>query len=96
MFISLCVFSITFADSAILIEEHLIIFALIILWYNFFTFKSVFVLSADTSLGMLVKVYFLSPGLILSGEYAKLKSFFHFSFENFSKIGAHISSVTPG
>jgi hypothetical protein len=39
-----------------------------------------------------------SPGLILSGEYPILKSAPHFSPDSFSKskMGATISSVTPG
>lgn len=38
----------------------------------------------------------LSPGFILSGEYATLKSCPHFNPDSLSNMGTHISSVTPG
>ena len=43
-----------------------------------------------------LKFLVLSPGLILSGEYATLKSFFQINPDIFSIIGIQISSVTPG
>ena len=38
----------------------------------------------------------LSPGLIRSGEYPQKKSLLNWSPDVFSRIGTHISSVTPG
>ena len=45
---------------------------------------------------MFSTLFFLSPGLILSGEYPTLKSSMHFRLDSFSRIGMHKSSVTPG
>jgi hypothetical protein len=51
---------------------------------------------ADTTLAILSTVCSLSHGLILSGEYQRLKSDGHFNQLFSSKIGKQISSVAPG
>ena len=43
-----------------------------------------------------VRVWFVSPGLILSGENPTLKSVPHLSSENLSRTGIQSSSVHPG
>ena len=45
---------------------------------------------------IVVSVFNLSPGLILSGEYPQKKSTLNFNPENFSKTGTQSSSVHPG
>ena len=50
----------------------------------------------DTTLIASLSLCSLSPGLILSGEYPTLKSIPHLKPDSSSRIGTHISSVTPG
>ena len=69
IFISLCVFSITFAASATLIEEALKVPARTTLPYNLSKISKVLSLDAETILVMLLKVFTWSPGLTLSGLY---------------------------
>ena len=45
---------------------------------------------------ILVRVFILSPGFVLSGLYPKKKSIPPFNPLSFSKIGIQISSVAPG
>ena len=45
---------------------------------------------------MFINLWFLSPGLIRSGEYPQKKSLLNIRFEWSSKIGTHTSSVAPG
>ena len=71
IFKSLWVFSMTFAASAILILSTLYMPAFIIDEYNFETFESAFLFDPETTLTISVNFLFLSPGLILSGEYPR-------------------------
>ena len=54
------------------------------------------VLPSETIFLILVKTCSLSPGFILSGLYPQKKSKLNFSFDSFSSIGTHKSSVHPG
>jgi hypothetical protein len=65
---SLWQFSITFADSAILILFVRKVPALIIFLYKLSTNLLVFSLEPEVIFFIVVKLFFLSPGLILSGE----------------------------
>ena len=64
---SLCVFSITFAASATLIEGALYVPTLIIFLYKLSTITAIFSVDPLVTLTTLCKLYFSAPGLILSG-----------------------------
>ena len=57
---------------------------------------NVFLLLALTTFTTFSRVFFLSPGFILSGLYPQKKSLFSFNLETLSIIGTQISSVQPG
>ena len=67
--ISLWEFSITFAASAILIEGAKYVPASIIELYNLSIINAEYLFDPDVIFKIFVRVLFLSPGLILSGEY---------------------------
>ena len=68
MFISLWVFSITLAASAVFILAALNVPAVIILLYTLSIISSPSASLQETTFNILVTVWSLSPGLILSGE----------------------------
>ena len=96
MFTSLCMFSVTFAASATFIEGATWIPASIIEKYIKETISKANSFEAETIFFIFSIVFTLSPGTILSGLYPVEKSLFHYKLDWFSKIGVHISSVTPG
>ena len=70
--------------------------ALIIDPYNRSIHSAAFSFEPLVILTILVKVFFLSPGLILSGLYPQKKSSFSFKSEDFDKRGIQTSWVAPG
>ena len=60
------------------------------------TLIAVFSLDPEVILIILSIVLFLSPGLILSGEYPTKNSSLNLSLLNLSITGTHTSSVVPG
>ena len=94
--ISLCVFSITFAASAVLIDAALKTPAFIILLYTFAIISRESLSHPETTLTIFSIVCTLSPGFILSGLYPTLKSSLNFNDDISSYSGTHISSVAPG
>ena len=89
-------FSITFAASATFIDSELYIFLVTYLLKKFDNNFVVLLFEPETILVILWSLCFGSPTLILSGEYPQKKSLLNFSFDIFSIIGTHISSVQPG
>jgi hypothetical protein len=69
MFTSLCAFSIALLASATFILEALYVPATIIDLYNLSTISAISGVDQDVTLTIFVKVFILSPGFILSGEY---------------------------
>ena len=63
---------------------------------SFLPFFEINGLFAPTIFVIFFNVFILSPGFILSVKYAIKKSVLYFSFDPFSNIGKHISSVQPG
>jgi len=96
IFISLCVFSITFDASATFIFGALCVHAFIITLYIATNLSAISLVEPETTFIIFSTVCTLSPGLILSGEYHKKKSSLYFNPLSFSKIGKQISSVQPG
>ena len=60
------------------------------------TISKASLLDAETTFFILSMVFILSPGTILSGLYPVENSSLKISYDFSSKIGVHISSVTPG
>ena len=56
----------------------------------------VFTFEAETTFFIFSIVFFLSPGTILSGLYPVENSLLKIKPDFSSRIGVHISSVTPG
>ena len=77
-------FSITFAASATLILGAKWVPAVIIDLYNSSICLAELVLDPDVTFNIFSTVCFLSPGLILSGEYPTKKSVLNFKSEFFS------------
>ena len=96
IFISRWVFSMIFADSATFIELALCTPASIISSYTFAIFSADSASHPLVTFTILVRVWSLSPGFILSGENPTLKSVPHFNPENLSSTGTQSSSVQPG
>ena len=69
IFTSLCVFSIIFAASAILILAALCVPATIICWYKLSISIATSGVDPEVIFLIFLNLCFLSPGLILSGEY---------------------------
>ena len=82
--------------SATFIEETLYVPALIIFLYMESILLAASSVEPEVTFLILTKVFTLSPGLILSGEYPQKKSTLNFNPELFSKTGTHSSSVHPG
>ena len=94
--ISRCEFSITLAASATLILSALCTPASTTSSYVAEIASNDSASIPETILVIVSNRWILSPGLIRSGEYPILKSFPHFKPDSISRIGTHISSVTPG
>ena len=96
IFKSLWVFSITFAASATLILGVKYVPAEIIHLYKLSISLAISLVEPLVIFVILLSVFTLSPGLILSGLYPQKKSILNFNWEAFSKIGTQNSSVHPG
>ena len=86
MFKSRCVFSMTFAASAVCMFGARWIWALITLSYTFATISNVFLSDPETIFDIDSRLCALSPGLILSGEYPTKKPSPKLNPEQVSKI----------
>ena len=93
---SLWIFSETFAASATLIDDAWWIPASIIEEYKKDITLRASLFDADTTFVIVSMVLILSPGTILSGLYPVEKSSLKINLDFSSKIGVHMSSVTPG
>ena len=96
MFKSLWAFSIALLASAILIEGARYVPAWIILLYKSSTIFAVFWFEPEVTLTIFERVFTLSPGFILSGEYPQKKSSLNFKPLLVSSTGTQSSSVQPG
>ena len=96
IFISLCAFSIALDASATFKLGAIWVPAVIILAYNELTICAISGVEPEVTFLILVNVFTLSPGFILSGEYPQKKSILYFKPLNFSRTGTQSSSVQPG
>ena len=96
IFMSLWVFSATFAASATLMLSALYVPASMIDLYNLSTISATSGVEPLVILHIFVRVFILSPGTILSGLYPQKKSSLNLRLELSSKMGTHTSSTQPG
>ena len=96
IFTSLWMFSVTFAASATLIDGASWIPASIIEEYIKDMIFKVYLFEAEKTFFIFSIVLTLSPGTILSGLYPVENSLLKIKLDFSSRIGVHISSVTPG